>query len=59
MFQKLAVDGFKWRNYESIFKEKYTENHNENTDKGLLKSILSILKIYIIFIVIYHIYRKE
>ena len=25
MLQKLAVDGFKWRNYESNFKEKYTE----------------------------------
>ena len=59
MPQKLAVDSFKWRNYESNFNEKYIEDHNENIDKGLLKSILSILKIYISFTVIYHIYQKE
>ena len=59
MLQKLPVDGFNWTNDESNFNEKFIENHNENIDKGYLKSILSILKIYIIHTVIYYIYQKE
>ena len=34
MFQKLHVDGFKWKENESKFDEEFTKNYYEDSNKG-------------------------
>ena len=64
MSKKLPVNGFKWiDNNETagfVINEEFIKNYNENNDKGyILKLMLSILKNYTNYVVIYRSYLKE
>ena len=66
MSQKLPVNEFKWikdtlspdkKNYKFIMLIKI---YDEESDEGyILKEMLNVLKIYIIYIVIYHSHQRE
>ena len=66
MSQKLPVNEFKWikdtlspdkKNYKFIMLIKI---YNEESDEGyILKEMLNVLKIYMIYIVIYHSHQRE
>ena len=52
--RKLPVNGFKWVEVTQL-NENFIKSYNEESDEGyFLKLIFNILKIYIIFIMIYH-----
>ena len=34
IYQKLPINGFKWKNDESRFNEDFIKNYNENGDEG-------------------------
>ena len=58
--QKLPVDGFEWVKNLSKFNEDFTKEYDENSDKGYFLEVdVSIGKLYLILIRIYHFYRKE
>ena len=60
MSQKLPVDGFKWVKELFKFNKDFVKNYDENSNKDIfLKQMLSIRKICLIFIKIYHFYQKE
>ena len=60
MSQPLPVDGFKFVKNMSKIDEDFINNYEEDSDKGyILEVVLNILKIYMIYIVIYHFYQKE
>ena len=60
MSQKRPVNGFKWAKTLSKFNESFIKGYNEIVIGGiLLKWMLSIQKVYLIFIKIYHFYLKE
>ena len=60
MSQKLSVDGFKWKENMLNFNEDFIKSYDEDVIKNIfLKQMLSILKIYMICIGIYHSYKKE
>ena len=60
MSQKLPVDGFKWVKELFKFNKDFVKNQDENSNKDIfLKQMLSIQKICLIFIKIYHFYQKE
>ena len=54
MYQKLPVDGFKWKKNMLKFNEDLIKNYDEDSDKGYIFEVD-----FIIFIVIYHSYQKE
>ena len=57
--RKLPVNGFKWVEVTQL-NENFIKSYNEESDEGyFLKLIFNILKIYIIFIMIYHFQMKE
>ena len=39
MFQKLPVNGFKWKKNVSKFDEEFIKNYDEDNNKGYLKYI--------------------
>ena len=60
MSQKLPINSFKQVKELSKFNESLIKNYDENSDKGMfLKQMLSIQKIYLYFIEIYHFYLTE
>ena len=62
MSQKRPVNGFEWVEGLFQFKEDFIKNYDENStflQEIFLKWMLSIEKIDLIFIVIYHFYLKE
>ena len=60
MPQKLRINSFEWIKDTSQFNEDFIKNYNEESDKGYFLEVdVNILKIYIIFIMIYHFYQKE
>ena len=59
MSQKLPVNNFEWMKGTSQFKEDFIKSYYEESDKGFLKLMLNILKDYMNFIMIYHLYLKE
>ena len=64
MSQKLPVNGFKWvKNLSECnsiqFKESFIRNHCENSDIGYFLEVdIDYSENYLIFIKIYHFYRK-
>ena len=64
MSQKLPENNFEWIKDTSQCNEDFIKNYNEGYDVKVMKDIFlklmfNILKIYIIFIMIYHFYLKE
>ena len=58
--QKLPVNNFEWIKGTSQFNEDFFKNCNEESNEGyFLKLIFNILKIYLIFTVIYPFFLKE
>ena len=61
MSQKLPVNNFEWNKYTSQFNEDFIKAMMKKVMKKVkvfLKLLFNILKIYIIFIMIYHFSRK-
>ena len=60
MSQKLPINDFKWVKDLFQFNESFIKNYGKNSDKGYIFEvdieILSIQKIYLISIKIYHFY---
>ena len=63
MSQKLPINDFKWVKDLFHFNESFIKKYGKNSDKGYIFEvdieILSIQKIYLISIKIYHFYQKE
>ena len=63
MSQKLPINDFKWVKDLFQFNESFIKKYGKNSDKGYIFEvdieILSIQKIYLISIKIYHFYQKE
>ena len=58
MSQKLPVNNFKWTIGTSQFNEDFIKNCNEESDEGyFLMLMFNILKNYLNFLMIYHIYQ--
>ena len=54
MSQKFTVNNFEWIEDTSHFNEYFLKNYYEESDEGyFLKLMFNILKIYIIFTMIY------
>ena len=60
MFQKLHVDGFKWKENVSKFDEEFIKNYYEHSNKGyaLEVNVESTKDLHIV-IAIYHSYQKK
>ena len=59
MSEKLAVDGFKWKNM-LIFNEEFIKNYGEDSNKEYIFEVdVEYFKIYMICILIYHFFLKE
>ena len=58
MSKELPVNGFKWIDNNEI-NEDFIKNYDENNEVIFLKLMLSILKNYTNYIVIYRSYLKE
>ena len=59
MSQKLPVNGFEWVKKLPKFDDRFIKNYDENIRDIFLKQMLSIQKICLVFIAIYHFYLKE
>ena len=59
MSQKLPVNGFEWVKKLPKFDDRFIKNYDENIRDIFLKQMLSIQKICLVFIAIYHFYQKE
>ena len=60
MSQKLPVNNFEWIKDTSQFNEDFIKTVIKKVMKDIfLKLIFNMLKIFIIFIMIYHFYQKE
>ena len=60
MSQKLPVDGFKWVKELLKFNKDFIKNYDENSNKEYFLEVdVSIRKICLIIIKIYHFYQKE
>ena len=58
MYEKLPVRGFKWVRNVSRIDEDFIKNYYKNGDIEFILDV-DILKNYMIYITIYHFYRKE
>ena len=60
MSQKLAVNGFKWKNDISRFNEDFIKNYHDNSDIGYFLEVdESTRENYLVLIKIYRFYMKE
>ena len=60
MSQKLPINGFEWVKHLSKLNEDFIKEYDENSDKGYFLEVeVNYQKKYLIFIRIYHFYRKE
>ena len=58
--QKPPVNNFEWIKDTSQFKEDFTKNNTEKSDYDIFsKLMLNILKNYMTFIMIYHVYQNK
>ena len=60
MRQKLPVNSFVWIKDIYQFNEDFVKNYNEENDEGhFSKLMVSILKNYMNFIMVYHFYLRQ
>ena len=60
MRQKLPVNNFVWIKDTYQFNEDFVKNYNEENDEGnFSKLMVSILKNYMNFIMVYHFYLRQ
>ena len=60
MSKNFPVNGFEWVEKLSKFDERLIKNYDEDIDKDIfLNYMLSIQKVCLVFIAIYHFYLKE
>ena len=60
MSQKILINSFKLVKKLSKFNERLTKNYNENSDRGYFLEVgVSIRKLYLVLMRIYHFYQKE
>ena len=60
MSQKLPINGFEWVKHLSKLNEDFIKEYDKNSDKGYFLEVdVNYQKNYLIFIRIYHFYRKE
>ena len=59
--KKLPVNAFEWqKKYIEIWWKVYKKKHDKNSNKGYIVEVdMSILKIYMIYIMIYHFSQKD
>ena len=60
MSQKILINSFKLVKKLSKFNERLIKNYNENSDRGYFLEVgVSIRKLYLVLMRIYHFYQKE
>ena len=60
MSQKILINSFKLVKKLSKFNERLIKNYNENSDRGYFLEVgVSIQKLYLVLMRIYHFYQKE